>query len=423
MGSSAKRALVVDDSRSARVILSRMLEAHGVQVETTESAEQALDYLSSAQPEVLRPDVIFMDHLMPGMDGLQAVRTLKADPRTHSIPVMMYTSHEGEDYLQQAQACGASGVISKTLTQAEVARALYQLHLLPDRREISQREMSYPQTQSPQRAAPPLLAANDAVALPDTNINWSNKSPTSVDQPAPIAQAASLDAPRMPEKKATRSSAVWQTAVLITSLACALASALLWREAQQMRQLLVQTNAQLTATVAAQQQQIESLRLTLRQRAEASPPIEVWPVPYGEAPFASARVNRIRERIEALQAAGFKGVVRIENFVGDFCLTGSAVLGFVVARDDLLAQRCDTIGNPFEDGLTDAQRRTDEFDAMLVDVTGNSTNPLQLSIGFGSRKPTQAYPSQGVELKAVEWNRVAAQNNRVEMSLLPALKP
>jgi CheY-like chemotaxis protein len=42
---TGKRALIVDDSRSARVILSRMLEQHGMAVDTAESAEQALDYL------------------------------------------------------------------------------------------------------------------------------------------------------------------------------------------------------------------------------------------------------------------------------------------------------------------------------------------------------------------------------------------
>ena len=54
-----KRALIVDDSRSARVILSRMLEQHDLTVDTAESAEQALEYLQRS-----RPDVIFMDQYM-----------------------------------------------------------------------------------------------------------------------------------------------------------------------------------------------------------------------------------------------------------------------------------------------------------------------------------------------------------------------
>ena len=113
---TGKRALIVDDSRSARVILSRMLEQHGMTVDTAESAEQALEYLQRS-----RPDVIFMDHLMPGMDGFQAVQTIKADPLTATIPLMMYTSQEGELYVSQARALGAVGVLPKTVRPVDVS--------------------------------------------------------------------------------------------------------------------------------------------------------------------------------------------------------------------------------------------------------------------------------------------------------------
>ncbi len=63
----SKTALNVDDSKSARVVLKRMLEAYELDVDTTESAESTLDYLKAH-----RPDVIFMDHLMPGTDGFEA---------------------------------------------------------------------------------------------------------------------------------------------------------------------------------------------------------------------------------------------------------------------------------------------------------------------------------------------------------------
>ncbi|HSF77861.1 MAG TPA: response regulator, partial [Steroidobacteraceae bacterium] len=127
---SAKRALVVDDSKSARVVLSRMLEKYGIAVDTADSAESALDYL-----ERERPDVVFMDHLMPGMDGLQAVKIIKANPATATIPIMMYTSQEGELYVGQARALGAIGVLPKTVKPIDVTKVLFQLRLLPDRRD------------------------------------------------------------------------------------------------------------------------------------------------------------------------------------------------------------------------------------------------------------------------------------------------
>ena len=126
---SAKRALIVDDSKSARLFLARVLQDFEIDVDSAESAEAAIDYLSSN-----RPDVIFMDHQMPGMDGLQAVQAIKNDPRTATIPIMMYTSQEGELYLGQARALGALGVLPKQIKPTDVSKVLYQLHLVPDRR-------------------------------------------------------------------------------------------------------------------------------------------------------------------------------------------------------------------------------------------------------------------------------------------------
>ena len=121
-----KCALIVDDSRSARVVLQKMLEAHELDVDTAESAEDALNYLSDH-----RPDVIFMDHMMPGMDGFEAVQAIKENPNTATIPIMMYTSQEGELYVGQARALGAVGVLPKQIEPVEVSRVLSSLRLIP----------------------------------------------------------------------------------------------------------------------------------------------------------------------------------------------------------------------------------------------------------------------------------------------------
>src|SRR3569832_2149659 len=125
----AKRALIVDDSKSARLFLARILEKYEIDVDNAENAEAAIEYLASH-----RPDVIFMDHLMPGMDGVQAVQSIKNNPLTATIPIMMYTSQEGELYLGQARALGAVGVLPKQIKPTDVSKVLYQLHLLADRR-------------------------------------------------------------------------------------------------------------------------------------------------------------------------------------------------------------------------------------------------------------------------------------------------
>ena len=126
---SAKRALVVDDSKSARAFLSRILERHEIAVDAAESAEAAIEYLTRN-----KPDVIFMDHMMPGMDGFQAVQSIKNNPRTSTIPILMYTSQEGDLYLGQARALGAEGVLPKQIKQSDVTKMLYALRLVSDRR-------------------------------------------------------------------------------------------------------------------------------------------------------------------------------------------------------------------------------------------------------------------------------------------------
>src|ERR1700710_666011 len=126
-----KRSLVVADSKSARVILSRMLEKYDIEVDMAEAAEQAIEYLKNN-----RPDAIFMDHLMPGMDGLQAVQAIKGNPQTAMIPIMMYTSQEGELYVGQARALGAMGDFPKKVRPVDVSKVLYELHLLTDGRDM-----------------------------------------------------------------------------------------------------------------------------------------------------------------------------------------------------------------------------------------------------------------------------------------------
>ena len=151
---SAKRALVVDDSKSARAFLSRILERHEITVDAAESAEAAIDYLTRN-----RPDVIFMDHMMPGMDGFQAVQSIKNNPRTSAIPILMYTSQEGDLYLGQARALGAEGVLPKQIKQADVTKMLYQLRLVSDRRGGEQT------TFTRMAPAPGLMPANEAAII------------------------------------------------------------------------------------------------------------------------------------------------------------------------------------------------------------------------------------------------------------------
>jgi len=102
-------ALVIDDSKSARIMLSRLVQSNGLEVNMVESGEEAIRYLEDHP----LPDVIFMDHMMPGMDGLETTRIITQNPRMRHIPILMYTSKEGDEYEAEVFASGAYAMLGK----------------------------------------------------------------------------------------------------------------------------------------------------------------------------------------------------------------------------------------------------------------------------------------------------------------------
>jgi CheY-like chemotaxis protein len=103
------KILLVDDSKTARYALRLKLQGQGVQVDTAESAEAALDRVRTTPP-----DAILMDHTMPRMNGFEALEILKSNPGTAHIPVVMCTAHDDPVFSAQAVRRGALGVLTKT---------------------------------------------------------------------------------------------------------------------------------------------------------------------------------------------------------------------------------------------------------------------------------------------------------------------
>ncbi len=118
----SKTALIVDDSLTAQAVLKRLLVQNGYLVDTQRSGEDALSHIKTKVP-----DVIFLDHIMPGLDGFQTLKHIKANPKTQSIPVVMYTSQTAEKYSNEAKALGAIGVLSKQLSNNELDQLLDQV--------------------------------------------------------------------------------------------------------------------------------------------------------------------------------------------------------------------------------------------------------------------------------------------------------
>ncbi len=139
-----RNVLVVDDSKSARLMLRKMLQGFGLTVDTVDSAEEALSYLRGQ-----RPDAIFMDHTMPGLDGLAAVRRIKREPALAAIPVTMYTSKDEPAYQEEARVAGAIGVLVKPATPDALGAVLNEMNDLFDAAEAAMQAAASPPPPGP----------------------------------------------------------------------------------------------------------------------------------------------------------------------------------------------------------------------------------------------------------------------------------
>jgi CheY-like chemotaxis protein len=119
------RALIVDDSRAACAVLSRLLTSFGIDSDCVNCAADAFEYL-----ETHTPSVIFMDHSMPDMDGLEAVELIQRHHLWASIPIFMFTARSDAGFLDKVEQSGAKGIIPKSLEQDIILSALKQVDLL-----------------------------------------------------------------------------------------------------------------------------------------------------------------------------------------------------------------------------------------------------------------------------------------------------
>ena len=114
--------------------------------------------------------------------------------------------------------------------------------------------------------------------------------------------------------------------------------------------------------------------------------------------------------------------MKVATYVGEFCLTGNGIEGYSIAADDMPLKRCDLFGNPFEDGLTAAQRQSLAFANLVSSVRQDTAAALTVEVASRGPSAERALPGRRAarELTAGEWNKIAAQNNRVEFAAQPA---
>jgi two-component system nitrate/nitrite response regulator NarL len=111
------KVLVIDDHTLFVTGLGALLEQHGIQVAATGAGQEGVELI----PE-LEPDVVLLDLRMPGMNGLEVLRTLR--DVENSVPVVMLTTSEEEADLLEALRLGAQGYLLKDMDPDELVAAL-----------------------------------------------------------------------------------------------------------------------------------------------------------------------------------------------------------------------------------------------------------------------------------------------------------
>ena len=115
----APRVLVVEDDPTNRVLLTRLLERAGYRPITAEDGPSGL-----AAAFQLAPDVVLLDVVLPGMDGLEICRRLRADPRTVALPVVLLTGRTSVEDVVAGLDAGADDFLSKPFHEAELLARL-----------------------------------------------------------------------------------------------------------------------------------------------------------------------------------------------------------------------------------------------------------------------------------------------------------
>lgn len=107
--------LIVDDNATARETLAAMLEGEDYDLRMAKDGIQALQVL-----EQLRPDLILLDIMMPGMDGFEVCRRIRATPPLVEVPIIVLTALDDRDSLLKAIEAGADDFLSKPADRREI---------------------------------------------------------------------------------------------------------------------------------------------------------------------------------------------------------------------------------------------------------------------------------------------------------------
>lgn len=114
-----KHILIVDDEPSLRALVRVNLEVDGFEVSEAVDGVDAMKML-----EGMRPDLVLLDIMMPGKDGIEVLEDLAADSELSTIPVILLTAKGEQEDLEKGAALGARGHITKPFDPEQMVRTV-----------------------------------------------------------------------------------------------------------------------------------------------------------------------------------------------------------------------------------------------------------------------------------------------------------
>lgn len=119
MSNAAAKVMVIDDSQTIRRTAETLLAREGFTVFTAQDGFEALSKIADHQP-----DIIFIDIMMPRLDGYQACALIKGNPRFAATPIIMLSSKDGLFDRARGRIVGSDEYLTKPFTKDELIGAV-----------------------------------------------------------------------------------------------------------------------------------------------------------------------------------------------------------------------------------------------------------------------------------------------------------
>lgn len=459
-----KQALIVDDSKTAQYLLKRMLQKYDFMIDVASSAEEALGYLSYNHPAV-----IFLDHQMTGMTGMDALKTIKANPHTALIPVVMYTSQNDDLFVSQAIALGAQGILSKSALQPSnlqevLARLNFRMVGDGAAQAATEGETEAAVQDDPGMSVAAVAKTSAVSDLDRVRLQVGRLFEIHI---AEVGKQINSGTQFIVKRLSTSiEKAASREATLGKSSLAAVKSMIDSAHATERRNRAGSTRLQVGAALAAMAL-FGYLLLQIQADAEHSSqkilaaikannvekpllaPIALSPSPaeapdhaqrpihpallqaiswaqsadfnfeYGEQPLSGARLSNLHQLVFLLAEGGYSGPVVINLNFGNFCLEADETNTLRLARGELRASAC-----KMQKDLN-PQFSINDYITLQYQAFEKNVPPLQdgrISIRLitsGMSTPRVEYPGLTPQTTAAEWNRAAHRNNRISLEFRP----